>query len=168
MMGIFQAQPPYLFNHLLHLSFPSQLFSFLYPYSHSITCPSFLLNSHQKNSSIFIDSTVMMQLLNYLLQFHAGKIRAPTPSPSLRSIRYEHKSLLIIVYDLHSTFDLWVSDYHGGEVPCPWLWHLTHLVSSGREQGNAKNSGPGWGHLMCGLGFESEQGRECLACYIKH
>ena len=54
----------------------------------------------------------------------------------------------MIMCDLQSTFVLWVSGHRGGEVSCPWLWQLTHLVSSSCQQGIAKDSWPGRGPLM--------------------
>ena len=65
-----------------------------------------------------------------------------------------------------STLVLWVSSHHGGEVPCPWLWHLTHLVSSGYQQGIAKDSWTRWGPLIWSLGLDEPVRREGVPCLL--
>ena len=95
-----------------------------------------------------------------------NKNRAPGPYPSLRSSHCKQELPLITVCDLQSTLVLWVSSHRGGEVPCPWLWHLTHLVSSGYQQGIAKDSWTRWGPLIWSLGLDEPVRREGLPCLL--
>lgn len=56
--------PPLSFLFMLNLPFPFQLSCFLYPYSHSLICPPFFLNSYQKEWSIFgKQNTLLNQVL---------------------------------------------------------------------------------------------------------
>lgn len=49
--------PPLSFSIIFSFPLPSQLFSFLYPYSRSLACPPSFLNSNQKERSIFVNRT---------------------------------------------------------------------------------------------------------------